>query len=165
MERPMVRQKLLAGEFIPEKAEAIRQAAAWAVTRTQRKRVLEHNHRWAQEVAPHITRTYIFELANGFTCDMDYRDVEVLFSSDCAGEFRDLDSLFDAGEPFVHDERTMPATEMELLISKEDVRANDPTIRKGDVVAITGSRPAPRPEPPTADDAERHRLSAFNRRG
>jgi hypothetical protein len=109
---------------------AVRLAAAKAVTPTARRRILEHNHRYSQSPDAHLTRTYIFEEANGFTCDMGFHDADVLFSSEVAKEFVDMD------DPNAKPAWNYTAVD-ELIISVQEVRADDPTLELGQRVAVT----------------------------
>jgi hypothetical protein len=135
---------------------AVRLAAAKAVTPTARRRILEHNHRYSQNPDSHLTRTYIFEQENGFTCDMDLSDADVLFSSEVAKEFVDLDDR--DGKP-----AWSYTPVRETIISVEEVRRDDPTLRKGQIVAITQNAGYDRKAADAATNDPNGRLAPFQR--
>lgn len=86
--------KLLMGKYTPLQVESIRRAAAWAKTRAGgvRTRLFEHNHQHAMAVVKGLSRTYHFTKLNGYVCDVDYKDVDILLGDPYAGHgFVDLD--------------------------------------------------------------------------
>lgn len=93
LEDPRVQLNLLMGNYTPLQETAIRLAAARAVTRVGnvRSRLIEHDHRYGMATFKGLSRSYHFTPLNSFICELTYRDADILLSSECGKEFRDLD--------------------------------------------------------------------------
>lgn len=124
---PTVVWGLLTGYYTEEQKRLIRLAAARARTRVHRNRLFEHDHQHAQAVLKGLQRTYLWCKENNFVCDVDYHDVDIIFGSDCAHEFVDLDAR-------EHDEPKVMSLPVEIVIvSNIPVAAKD--VRAGSRVA------------------------------
>jgi hypothetical protein len=101
LDNPIIVLRLLNGYYTPLQEQAIRKAAAHARTRgdSHRIRLLEHDHPGAQAVFKGLKQTYIFSAKNGYVQDVSYEDCDVIFSSEVADEFRDLDNPNEAPDP------------------------------------------------------------------
>ena len=76
----------------PTLTQVLREAAARANTRAPgRHRLLEHAHALALSPVPGLRRTYRWEPANRFVCEVDLHDADVILSLSCGHEFLDLD--------------------------------------------------------------------------
>ena len=121
LDDPLVQWNFIHKRYTPEQEKAIRRAAARARTRgdgpTFRTRLLEHDHQHAQAVFKGLSRSYIFSHANGYIQLMEYRDVDVLFSSNIAHEFRDLDDPSTDKRPLIR-----PPSRLERIVFEDRVR-------------------------------------------
>lgn len=106
--------------YTPTQCRAIRLAAARARTRGDgwRNRIMEHSHQHAMAVVHGLRRTYYWTKSNGYVCDVDYHDADVILSSDSGHEFVDLDAL-EPGQPKV----ITPSPEVFKLVATEAVPA------------------------------------------
>lgn len=91
LDNPIVQWGMIQGWYSDDVKKAIRKAAAIAVTRVRRNRLLEHDHQHSLAAMKGLRRTYMWSDANQYICDVDYDDVDIIFSSSVANEFRNLD--------------------------------------------------------------------------
>jgi hypothetical protein len=96
-------------------------------------RVFEHDDQLSMAPQAHLSRTYQWRGENDFTCDVDYRDVDVILGGADGHQFRDITDQ-DPDEPTV----ILPSPEVFKLIAIEAVptmalRGEGP--QRGDVVA------------------------------
>lgn len=116
LDDPVVAFNLLMGKYTPTQEKAIRRAAAKVHSRVWGDRLLEHEHQHAQAVVKGMRRSYIFTKKHKFICEMDYKDVDILFSSPIAREFVDLTDR-DDDEPIV---LSTPLDPLEALLGPAD---------------------------------------------
>ena len=85
--------KLLMGAFTPLQQQSIRKSTAFGkYPDGTTRRLMENGNRHAMATVSHLGRTYHFTASNGYVCDVDYRDVDVLLGDPHSGhEFVDLD--------------------------------------------------------------------------
>ena len=134
MDDPRVQAKILMGKYTPLQEAAIRLAAAKAVTRVfgARDRLMGHEHQHSIGHVKGLHRSYLFTHLNGYTCDVDYHDVDIIMSSPYAHEFVDLDAL-GPDEP-----RIMTFTdEVFQLVSADAAGLADARVGLGHKVAVT----------------------------
>ena len=116
LDDPVIAFNLLMGKYTPTQEKAIRRAAQRTRSRSWGERLLEHEHQHAQAVVKGMRRSYIFNRANKFICEMDFKDVDILFSSPIAREFVDLTDR-DDDEPIVI---STPLDPLEALLGPAD---------------------------------------------
>jgi hypothetical protein len=137
LDNDRIAANLLLGKYTPLQEMAIRLAAAKAITRVgdARSRILEHNHRYSMGVVKGLNRTYLFNKLNSYICDVDYHDVDIMFSAPYAHEFVDLDAL-EPDQPKV----IKPSEEVFKLIAIEVMESAYSSTPSGTVVAQTRNR-------------------------
>lgn len=93
MSRPEIVIPMLKGELTMTQKQAVRKAAATAVTRAGgRRRVLERGDDFrAIAPVPGLRRTYIWEPANRYRCACDLADADLILGLPCGHEFRLVD--------------------------------------------------------------------------
>jgi hypothetical protein len=138
LDNPMIVARMLAGLYTPLQEQAIRRAAAHARTRGQitkngfyephRIRLLEHDHTGAQVVFQGLHETYIFSPKNMYIQDVTFHDYDVIFASNVADEFRDLEDPNRKPDP-----RAMLPTEEEVF---KEIRRDRYEVRVSEIGVI-----------------------------
>lgn len=111
LDNPVIAFNLLTGRYSPQRAKAIRWAAAKANTRVMRIRVFEHDHHLSMAPQAHLGRSYVWSEANGYVQEVDYRDVDGILAGPNGHEFRDVTDR-DPDEP---DALVLPPEVMRLV--------------------------------------------------